>query len=159
MRRTQSAVGLGLAIVVMLGILGLWLWGKPRASVPLPTAQTSPSSVVMTFAKALNDRDFPTAKEMVVGDRVGVDAGWWDLHGPRIEDLEITRTGPVTAGSTCGSPPASAWKQCVEVDTLSTFRHVKGMTKGNKPDRERWSYFLVRTNSSERWRILDWGKA
>ena len=158
MRRTQSAVGLGLAIVVLLGVLGLWLWGKPRTSVPLPSAHTTPAAVVETFAKALNDRDFPAAKNMVVGNKVGVDAGWWDLHGPRIEQLQIIRTGPVKSGAACGPKIAAAWRQCVVVETLSTFRHVKSLATGDDPRRESWSYFLVRNNSSDRWRILDWGK-
>lgn len=159
MRRAQSAVGLGLAIVVLLGVLGLWLWGKPRTTVPLPSAQESPAEVVKTFATALNDRDFAAAKNMVVGSKVGVDAGWWDLHGPRIEQLQIIRTGPVTTGAKCGPKVATAWRKCVEVDTLSTFRHVASLATGDNPRREAWSYFLVRNSQSDRWRILDWGKS
>lgn len=158
MRRIQSIVGLGLAIIVLAGVLGLWLWGKPRETVARPDATTSPAGVVRTFATALNDRDYSAAKAVVVGDRVGVDAGWWSLHGPRVEDLRILRTGPVTTGAQCEAREATKWKKCVQVDTSATFRHVKGMTKGGKPDHEAWSYYLVRNNGSESWRILDWGK-
>jgi hypothetical protein len=158
MRRIQSIVGLGLAIIVLAGVLGLWLWGKPRETVARPDADTPPAGVVRTFAKALNDRDFNAAKAAVVGDRVGVDAGWWSLHGPRVEDLRIIRTGPVTTGAQCATEAAAKWKKCVQVDTEATFRHVKGMTEGSKPDHEPWSYYLVRNKSSQTWRILDWGK-
>ena len=158
MRRIQSIVGLGLAIIVLAGVLGLWLWGKPRETVALPSSSASPASVVRTFAKALNDRDFSAAKKVVIGDRVGVDAGWWSLHGPRVDDLRILRTGPVTSGAQCESKAAARWKKCVQVDTEATFKHVKGLTKGSKPHHEAWSYFLVRNDPSRSWRILDWGK-
>ena len=158
MRRTQTAVGMGLAIAVLLGVLGLWLWGKPRTSVQLPSAAASPAQVVRTFAQALNDRDFSAAKKMVVGSQVGVDAAWWDLHGPRIEQLQILRTGTVTDGAKCGSKVTAAWRQCVEVDTVSTFRHVKSLNTGEDPHRESWSYYLVRNDDSHSWRIRDWGK-
>lgn len=149
---------MGLAIVVLLGVLGLWLWGKPRATVALPSASTTPDQVVRTFAKALNDRDFPTAKNMVIGNHVGIDADWWDLHGPRIDQLQILRTGPVTSGAKCGTTVTVRWKSCVEVDTQATIRHLKGMSEGGKPQHEAWSYFLVRNSNADPWRILDWGK-
>lgn len=159
MRRAQSAVGIGLAVAVLLGVLGLWLWGKPRTTVALPTPEASPAAVVRTFAMALNDRDFSAAKDMVVGNQVGVDAEWWDLHGPRIEDLQVLRTGKVTSGAKCGSKVTTRWNQCVEVDTVSTFRHVKSLNTGEDPHREAWSYYLVRNDDTQSWRIRDWGKA
>lgn len=158
MRRIQSIVGLGLAIIVLAGVLGLWLWGKPREMVALPSSATSPAGVVRTFAKALNDRDLSAAKKVVIGDKVGVDAGWWSLHGPRVEGLRIVRTGPVISGAQCESKAAARWKACVQVDTEATFKHVEGVTKGSKPHHEPWSYYLVRNTSSQRWRILDWGR-
>lgn len=158
MRRIQSIVGLGLAIIVLAGVLGLWLWGKPREIVALPSSSTTPAGVVRTFAKALNDRDFAAAKKVVIGDKVGIDASWWSLHGPRVEDLQILRTGPVTSGAKCESKAAVKWKRCVQVDTSATFKHVKGVTKNSKPDHEQWSYYLVRNTDSQRWRILDWGQ-
>ncbi|GGB24713.1 hypothetical protein GCM10011492_13360 [Flexivirga endophytica] len=158
MRRAQNIVGLGLVIVVLCGVFGLWLWGKPRSTVAVPPASSAPSHVVQTFAQALNDRDFSAAKDLVIGDRVGVDSKWWDLHGPRVEDLQILKTGAVTTGAQCGSEAAVAWKKCVQVRTEATFKHVKGVTNANKPDHERWTYYLVRNTGSERWRILDWGK-
>lgn len=157
MRRAQNIVGFCLAIAVLCGILGLWLWGKPRSTVPLPSATSSPSDVVRSFAKALNDRDYSTAKSMVIGTRVGVDSEWWDLHGPRVEDLQILSTGSVTTGAGCDRPTADGWKKCVKVRTVARFRHVKGVNN-HKPVHERWTYYLVRNAGSERWRILDWGK-
>lgn len=158
MRRAQNVIGLCLAFLVLLGVFGLWLWGKPRTTVAIPPTSAAPAQVVRTFAHALNERDYSTAKAMVVGDKEGVDAAWWDLHGPRVEELRIISTGPVTTGRKCDSDTAGGWKQCVVVDTTSTFRHVKGLTKGDKPTHEPWTYYLVRNGSSQHWRILDWAK-
>ncbi|WP_446665891.1 hypothetical protein [Flexivirga sp. B27] len=158
MRKAQNIVGLVLAIAVLCGVLGLWLWGKPRTTVPVPTSADAPAKVVRTFAQALNDRDYSAAKSIVVGDQVGVDAKWWDLHGPRVEDLRILHSDSAVEGARCHRPTASAWKKCVEVHTVATLKHVKGATDDSEPDHERWTYYLVRNDGSERWRILDWAK-
>lgn len=158
MPRIRALVGWALAIVVALAALGYWLWGKPRATVPLPSASTSPTEFVHTFARALNDRDYKTAKSMVIRGRVGIKADWWDLHGPRITDIKVTKQWPVTSGAQCGSRIAAKWKQCAQVDTKATFHHWEGLTQGGEPKRVPWSYFLVRNSDSERWHILDWGR-
>lgn len=158
MRRAQNIVGLCLAVAVLCGVLGLWLWGKPRTTVPVPTSGDSPAKVVRTFAKALNDRDYSVAKSIVVGDQVGVDSQWWSLHGPRVEDLQIIRTDSAISGAGCHRPTASSWRTCVEVHTVATLKHVKGAQESAEPGHERWTYYLVRNDSSQRWRILDWDK-
>lgn len=156
MRSIRAAVGWGLAIAVVLGCLGLWLWGKPRAEVTVPPPSTSPAEFIRTYAHALNERDFKAAHTMYP---TGPEDHWWELHTPHITDLEIVRVSPVTPGAHCRSQVATAWKQCVQVDTTATFQNWKGMDDADKPTKMGWTYYLVRTSNATQWRIIDWAKS
>lgn len=150
---------MALVVAAVLAIGGLWLWGRPRASVAVPGPSVSPAQFVRTYARALNERDYSAAKTMLVGDRVGVGASWWTLHGPQITDISVTRVGSnATRGQCDPGGGLDEWKQCLDVGTTATFRNWSGITYDGKAERTIWSYYLVRNSDSERWRIIDWGQ-
>lgn len=147
---------LALALIVAVPIGGLWLWGRPRAEVALPTATTSPADVVRTYTRALNERDYGACRRM--GDDPS--ANWTTLQGPQIHDLKIEHVGRVMTGSRAATywsrPGLRDWEQTVDVETMETLQNFDG-TPDPEPGHA-YDFTLVRHTSSQPWRIYSAGE-
>lgn len=151
---------LAIALIVAVPLGGLWLWGRPRAHVAMPTAATSPADVVRTYARAMNERDFDACRRMGVGNAGNADANWTTLQGPRIDDLRIDGVGKVTTGRLATKDPWSdpgmrPWEQTVSVETSETTKNFDGQPE---PEGHVYSFELVRHSSSQPWRIYSYGE-
>ena len=159
MRWYQGVVS-AIVLVLVVPVGGLWLWGKPRAHVPFPTARASPAVVVQTYVRAMNDRDFDTCAHMELDSDGGFGAGWASLHAPNMQGLTINRVDPVVPGRRAAkdqyNSDLTAWEQTVEVDTTATLNNFQGV-HASMPDQP-WSFELVRHDSSQPWRIFDQGQ-
>jgi len=151
---------LALALVVAVPIGGLWLWGRPRANITMPTAATSPAEVVRTYARAMNARDFSACKHMGVGDAGDPAADWSTLQGPQMLDLKIERVGRVMSGRQAAKQQddrdLKGWDQVVEVQTSETLKNFDG-TSDPEPGHA-FSFELVRHDTSQPWRIYAAGE-
>jgi hypothetical protein len=151
---------LAIVLIVAVPVGGLWLWGRPRAHVPLPTAATTPTEVIRSYARAMNERDFGACKRMGVGDAGDARANWTTLHGPEIRDLKIDDVADVTTGRLAAKDPWSDpdlrhWEQTVVVDTTETVVNFDGQPD---PEGHVYSFELVRHGSSQPWRIYSYGE-
>ncbi|TWP37435.1 hypothetical protein [Leekyejoonella antrihumi] len=148
-----------LVAVVLIPTGALWLWGRPREHVSLPTADTKPAEVVRKYVRALNERDYDACKRLGIGDGGDPYASWYTLHGPQVRDLRIERVSRSAAG------PAAArynydsglrpWHQVVIVSTIQTQVNFTGSGEVNAGNS--WSYELVRQASTQPWRIYSAG--
>lgn len=145
-----------LTVVLVVGIPvgGLWLWGKPRAHVALPTA-AAPADVVRSYARAMNARDYDACKRMGVDGAGEQFAHWWTPHGPQIRDLKIIGVGRVMSGLQASDPWSDpslrGWEQAVDVQTSETLVNFDG-TPDPEPGHA-FTFTLVRHDSSQPWRI------
>ncbi|TWP37221.1 hypothetical protein [Leekyejoonella antrihumi] len=140
---------LAVLVVIVVPVGGLWLWGRPRAHVPLPTARASPVDVVKMYVRAMNDRDFSVCTRMQVSDGQDIGAGWASLPAPNITNLRIGDVHAMTPG-------LRSWNESVVVDTTATLNNFEGF-HNSQPDQP-WSFELVRHDSSKPWRIIDQGQ-
>lgn len=151
---------LALALVVVIPVGGLWLWGRPRSHVAMPTGTTSPADVVRTYAHAMNERDYGACTRMGVVGAGDPNANWFTLHGPQIRDLKIVGVGRVMSGSQASDPWSDPslrhWQQTVNVDTSETLINFDG-TPDPEPGHA-FSFTLVRHDSSQPWRIFGSGE-
>lgn len=142
---------LALVLLVAVAVGGLWLWGRPRAHVAMPTAATSPENVVRSYVRALDARDFATSNALgPYGDD-----HWWSLRAPTITGIKVQSVRAMSAQDRSYSR-AKEWKQGVEVDTSANFADWGGIDDGHD---QPWNYILVRNSSTDPWRILDWGRS
>lgn len=151
---------LAIALIVAVPIGALWLWGRPRAHLALPTAATPPAEVVRTYARAMNARDFGACKHMGVGDAGDPVADWSTLHGPQILDLKIDGVSRVMSGPKAAKRQydrgLKRWNEVVEVDTTETLKNFDG-TPDPEPGHV-FSFVLVRHDASQPWRIYSAGE-
>ncbi|MDQ2849292.1 hypothetical protein V3G39_10340 [Dermatophilaceae bacterium Sec6.4] len=157
---TWRRVVLAVVLTVAVSIGGLWLWGKPRSSHVMPTAQTSPVDVVMTYVRALNDRDFAASVRMGADSRGDISADWFTVHAPNMTNVTIDHVDAVMPGPRAATylsnSELAGWEQTVHVDTTVTLNNFEGF-HGPETDQP-WSYELVRHNNSKPWRIFDQGE-
>lgn len=151
---------LTVVLIFAVSMGGLWLWGKPRSSVVMPTAQTSPVEVVTTYVRALNDRDFAAVNQMGADSRGDIGANWFTVHAPHMTNMTIDHLHAVRPGTQAATDlfnsELKGWEQTVEVDTTVTVNNFEGF-HGSKTDQS-WSYELVRHDSSKPWHIFDQGQ-
>lgn len=129
----------------------MW-WSMPRGSVALPGPATSPTDVVRAYVRALDARDYTTSNSI---QTMGPDLeqhGWFG--GPTITHLKITGAAPVATGADFPDSRVTRYRQVAVVDTDAVFHDWSGMQDGRQP----WSYYLVRSSSTQPWRIADWGQ-
>ncbi|RNI25335.1 hypothetical protein [Flexivirga caeni] len=146
--------------VIAIPIGGLWLWGRPRAEVSLPTYPASPADVVKLYVRAMDVRDFDACRRMGIADRTTVGANWMSLHAPNVTNLRIDRVHSIVPGARAAKEQYNSqlrgWEQTVAVDTTATLNNFNGF-QASRPG-EPWSYELVRHDDSSPGLIFDQGQ-
>ncbi|UIJ35622.1 DUF4829 domain-containing protein [Allobranchiibius sp. GilTou73] len=125
----------------------------PHKTVALPVTTASPTDVLNTYVRAINDRDYSTANALLLGGTGLENHGWFDA--PSIKHLKVTHvTGPYS-GARDPTSSVTDYKQVVEVDTEAHFDHWPGGNDGQKM----WSYYLARNANTQPWRVVAQGQA
>lgn len=139
--------------VVAVATAGAGFVHAPHTTVALPGAQASPATVIRTYVRAINDRDYSTANAIQLrGPRIE-DHGWFDA--PSIRHLNVTHVTPVYSGKDVPSSSVTSFKQVVEVDIRGQFHHWDDGLPGGD---HMVSYYLGRNTDAQRWRIVDEGQ-
>lgn len=127
---------LGLCLVIVVVVLGVWVWSGPRAHVEVPGSDATPEQVVLAYAAAVNARDFDTVN--AIDARDGETPGRFS-RTRRLDNVEIksvTRSGDQ-----------------VHVTFYADF---SGWDISLPDGRDLWGYVLQRGEAG-RWQIVDAG--
>ncbi len=144
---------LTVVLVVAVAVGGLWLWGRPRSHVAMPTAASSPEQVVRAYVTALDARDFDTSNALQPQGGLAGDH-WWSVQAPTISNLKVISVRAESDADRANGA-GHGYRQAVDVNTTADFTNWGGMDDGRG---QPWTYILVRNSASERWRIADWGR-
>lgn len=125
----------------------------PHTTVALPGAGASPATVIRTYVRAINDRDYGTANAIQERGPAFEDHGWFDA--PSIRHLRITHVSAVYSGKQAPLSAESNYAQVVAVDVRGQLHHWNDDLPGGD---HAWSYYLGRNADTQRWRIVDEGQ-
>lgn len=143
----------GIAIVLALACVALYLRVGPSDDVPDPTAGSTPEEVVQTYVDAMRARDRSTMHTILLRDEYLMPT-WTDSflgHDRALEDVTIT---PHREWSRPGTQ-AQHHRHAVYVPVEMSWSRETG--RYGHPLPTTWGYVLVRDSTDEPWAIIDMG--
>lgn len=141
-------------VVVLIAVIaaGAWLSGlrlnMQTADVPVPASNASPETVVRTYVKAYNHRDFDTMAALYPGERSLYKAERYRVMGT-MSDFKITGSHH----DTTHGRHSSYW----DIDVEFNYTGLRDSDNPYPPGPNAWTYVLDRSGPDHAWRIFDHG--
>ena len=150
-RWPRRAIVLIIALIA-LTLAGAWVFGYrlniQTASVPLPPADASPETVIYTYVRAYNHRDFTTLAALYPGERRFYQAERHRMLG-KMSDFTIVGS----YRDTSYGKHSPYWAIDVELN----YTGIRGSDSAYPPGPNGWTYYLYRSGPNHAWRIADHG--
>jgi len=139
-------------VLIVITTAGAWVFGYrlniQTATVPIPAANASPETVVRTYVRAYNHRDFDTLAALYPGERRFYQAERHRMLG-KMSNLKIVGSHRDTSYGR-HSP---LWAIDVELN----YTGIRGSDIAYQPGPNAWTYDLDRSGPNHAWRIADHG--
>lgn len=147
-RRTTALI----IVLVTIATVGAWCFGyrlnQQTATVPIPAATASPETVIHTYVRAYNHRDFDTLAALYPGERSLYKAERHRILG-KMSDVKIVGSHRDTSYG----KHSRYWAIDVELN----YTGLRGSDIAYQPGPNSWTYYLDRSGPNSAWRIADHG--
>ncbi|WP_091523754.1 hypothetical protein [Microlunatus soli] len=139
-------------ILITITTAGAWSLGYrlnlQTASVPIPASTASPETVVRTYVRAFNHRDFNTLAALYPHEQRLYKAERHRVIGT-MSDVKIIRS----RYDTSYGRQSPYWAIDVELN----YTGLRGADIAYQPGPNAWTYYLERSGPRHAWRIADHG--